>query len=106
MEQLKKAIQEAISESGIEREIQQENAVSVWNEVVGVVVSKVTDAVSVNKGVLVVKTKSATWRQELYMQKKDIIDKINIKIGSTAIKEIRFIWIKAKVVIAQKVLKY
>jgi hypothetical protein len=25
------------------------------------------------------------------MQKKDIIDKINIKIGSTAIKEIRFI---------------
>ncbi|MBT3664156.1 DUF721 domain-containing protein [bacterium] len=91
MEQLKKAIQEAISESGIEREIQQENAVSVWNEVVGVVVSKVTDAVSVNKGVLVVKTKSATWRQELYMQKKDIIDKINIKIGSTAIKEIRFI---------------
>ena len=91
MEQLKKAIQEAISESGIEREIQQENAVSVWNEVVGVVVSKVTDAVSVNKGVLIVKTKSATWRQELYMQKKDIIDKINIKIGSTAIKEIRFI---------------
>ena len=91
MEQLKKATQEAISESGIEREIQQENAVSVWNEVVGVVVSKVTDAVSVNKGVLVVKTKSATWRQELYMQKKDIIDKINIKIGSTAIKEIRFI---------------
>jgi predicted nucleic acid-binding Zn ribbon protein len=91
MEQLKKAIQEAISESGIEREIQQENAVFVWNEVVGVVVSKVTDAVSVNKGVLVVKTKSATWRQELYMQKKDIIDKINIKIGSTAIKEIRFI---------------
>ena len=91
MEQLKKAIQEAISESGIEREIQQENAVSVWNEVVGVVVSKVTDAVSVNKGVLVVKTKSSTWRQELYMQKKDIIDKINIKIGSTAIKEIRFI---------------
>lgn len=91
MEQLKKAIQEAISESGIEREIQQENAVSVWSEVVGVVVSKVTDAVSVNKGVLVVKTKSSTWRQELYMQKKDIIDKINIKIGSTAIKEIRFI---------------
>ena len=91
MEQLKKAIQEAISESGIEREIQQENAVSVWGDVVGDVVSKVTDAISVDKGVLVVKTKSATWRQELYMQKKDIIDKINKKIGSTAIKEIRFI---------------
>ncbi|MDC0881681.1 DUF721 domain-containing protein [Candidatus Marinimicrobia bacterium] len=91
MEQLKKAIKKAISESGFEKEIQQENAVSVWGDVVGDVVSKVTDAISVEKGVLVVKTKSATWRQELYMQKKDIIDKINKKIGSTAIKEIRFI---------------
>ena len=91
MEQLKKAIKKAISESGFEKEIQQENAVSVWGVVVGDVVSKVTDAISVDRGVLVVKTKSATWRQELYMQKKDIIDKINKKIGSTAIKEIRFI---------------
>ena len=91
MEQLKKAIQKAISESGFERAIQQENAVSVWGDVVGDVVSKVTDAISVDKGVLVVKTKSATWRQELYMQKKEIIDKINKKIGSAAIKEIRFI---------------
>ena len=91
MEQLKKAIKKAISESGFERAIQQEKAVSVWGNVVGDVVSKVTDAISVDKGVLIVKTKSATWRQELYMQKKDIIDKINKKIGSTAIKEIRFI---------------
>ena len=91
MEQLKKAIQEAISGSGLERAIQQESAVSIWSDVVGDVVSKVTDAASVDKGVLVVKTKSATWRQELYMQKKDIIDKINKKIGSAAIKEIRFI---------------
>ena len=106
MEQLKKAIQKAIVESGFERAIQQEEAVFIWGDVVGDVVSKVTNAISVDKGVLVVKTKSSTWRQELYMQKKDIIDKINKKIGSTAIKEIRFIWIKTKVVIAQKVLKY
>ena len=106
MEQLKKAIQKAIVESGFERAIQQEEAVFIWGDVVGDVVSKVTNAISVDKGVLVVKTKSSTWRQELYMQKKDIIDKINKKIGSTAIKEIRFIWIKTKVVIVRKALKY
>ena len=38
-----------------------------------------------------IKTESATWRQELHMQKKEIINKINKKIGSIAIKEIRFI---------------
>lgn len=91
MEQLKKAIQQAISESGIQKAIQQESAVSCWGDVVGVGISKVTEAISVNKGTLVVKTGSATWRQELFMQKKEIIDKINKKIGSIAIKEIRFI---------------
>ena len=48
MEQLKKAIQEAISGSGLERAIQQESAVSIWSDVVGDVVSKVTDATSVD----------------------------------------------------------
>jgi len=91
MEQLKKAIQKVIIESGFERAIQQQEAVSIWGDVVGDVISKVTNAISVDKGVLIVKTESATWRQELYMQKKDITDKINKKIGSTAIKEIRFI---------------
>jgi len=41
--------------------------------------------------VLIVKTGSPAWRQELHMQKKEIINKINKKIGSKAIKEIRFI---------------
>ena len=91
MEQLKKAIQQAISASGIQKAIQQESAVSIWGDVVGVGISKVTEAISVNKGTLVVKTGSAAWRQELFMQKKEIIDKINKKIGSIAIKEIRFI---------------
>ena len=91
MEQLKKALQKAIGSSGIQKEIQQENAISVWGSVVGSGVSMVTQAISVDKGVLVIKTDSATWRQELYMQKKDILDKINEKIGSKAIKEIRFI---------------
>jgi len=91
MEQLKKALQKAIGDSGIQKEIQQEKAVSVWGAVVGRGVSNITEAISVDKGTLVIKTDSATWRQELYMQKKDIIDKINEKIGSNAIKEIRFI---------------
>ena len=91
MEQLKKALQKAIGDSGIQKEIQQENAVSVWGTIVGSGVSKVTEAIGVDKGTLIIKTDSATWRQELYMQKKDILDKINKKIGSKAIKEIRFI---------------
>jgi len=106
MQQLKKVLKKAISESGFKKALDQEDAVFVWGEVVGKNISKVTEAKEVDKGTLVIKTESATWRQELHMQKKEIINKINKKIGSIAIKEIRFIWTKTKAVIAQKVLKY
>ena len=91
MQQLKKVLKKAISESGFKKALDQEDAVFIWGEVVGKNISKVTEAKGVDKGTLFIKTESATWRQELHMQKKEIINKINKKIGSIAIKEIRFI---------------
>mgnify|MGYP002885572449 FL=1 len=106
MEQLKTTLKKAINEAGIKKAIDQEEAVLLWGDVVGKNISKVTAATKVDKGTLIVKTDSATWRQELHMQKKEIINKINKKIGSIAIKDIRFIWTKIKTVIAQKALRY
>tara|TARA_B100000965_G_C19480252_1_gene708177 strand:- start:74 stop:349 length:276 start_codon:yes stop_codon:yes gene_type:complete len=91
MEQLKTTLKKAINEAGIKKAIDQEEAVLLWGDVVGKNISKVTAATKVDKGTLIVKTDSATWRQELHMQKKEIINKINKKIGSIAIKDIRFI---------------
>ena len=91
METLKSAIKKAVRNAGVEKAIKQESAVFLWGEVVGKRISSVTTAEKVDKGVLTVKTESPTWRQELHMQKKEIIDKINNKIGSKTIKEIRFI---------------
>ena len=91
MELLKKAIKKAVEKTGIEAALNQESAVFLWKEVVGEGVARATEATGVEKGVLIVKTSSPTWRQELHMQKKEILEKINKKIGSKAIKEIRFI---------------
>ena len=91
MQTLKKAIKNVVRESGIDKALKQESAVFLWEEVVGKTVSTVTEAKKVENGVLLIKTQSSTWRQELYLQKKQIINKINTKIGSNAIKEIRFI---------------
>lgn len=91
MQTLKKAIKNVVRESGIDKALKQESAVFLWEEVVGKTVSAVTEAKKVENGVLLIKTQSSTWRQELYLQKKQIINKINTKIGSNAIKEIRFI---------------
>ena len=91
METLKSAIKKAVRNAGVEKAIKQESAVFLWAGVGGQTISNATKAEKVDKGVLTVKTQSPTWRQELHMQKKEIIDKINNKIGSKAIKEIRFI---------------
>ena len=91
MEHLKKAIKIAINKAGIENALKQESAVFLWKEVVGRKVSKAAKAEKVDKGTLIVKTDSAVWRQELQMQKEQLIEKINKKIGSESIKEIRFI---------------
>ena len=91
METLKSAIKKAVSNAGVEKALKQESAVFLWADAVGQTISRVTKAERVDKGVLTVKTESSTWRQELHMQKKEIITKINKKIGSKTIKEIRFI---------------
>ncbi len=91
MKHLKKAIEEAIGGAGIKPALDQENAVVLWGVVVGDVVSEVTKAEKVEAGTLVVRVETSVWRQELHMQKGEIIKKLNKKIGTNAIKEIRFI---------------
>ena len=91
MEQLKKVLKKTIENSGFKNAILQEDAVSAWSDVVGKNISEISKATSVDRGVLFIKVESATWKQELYMQKNEIINKINKKIGSKAIKEIRLV---------------
>ena len=91
MKQLKKVLEKTIENYGFKNAILQEKAVSIWPDVVGKNISNISKATSVDKGVLFIKVDSPTWRQELYMQKNEIINKINKKIGSKAIKEIRLV---------------
>ena len=91
MKHLKKAIEEAIESTGIKSALSQEAAIVLWGSVVGEAVSSVTRAERVESGTLIVKVETAVWRQELHMQKEEIINKINKKIGTRAIREIRLV---------------
>tara|TARA_Y100001970_G_C14093409_1_gene781278 strand:+ start:623 stop:898 length:276 start_codon:yes stop_codon:yes gene_type:complete len=91
MKHLKEVINEVVEDAGIRSAINQEAAIILWEEAVGEVVSSVTKAERVESGTLTVKVETAVWRQELHMQKEEVINKINKKIGTKAIREIRFI---------------
>ena len=91
MKHVKKAIEEVIDNAGIRSALNQETAIALWGEVVGKKVSVVTKADRVESGTMIVRVESSVWRQELHMQKEEIINKLNKKIGTRAIREIRFI---------------
>ncbi len=91
MQSLKTAIDLMLKKFGIDNAVAQNNALIIWNEAVGDVVAKNTQPEKVEHGILTVKVSSPTWRQELFLQKMEIIKKVNNKIGRNVIKDIRFI---------------
>jgi len=91
MQSLKIAIDSMLRKFGIDNAVAQNNALNIWNEIVGEKVANNTEPDRVEHGVMVVKVSSATWRQELYFQKKEIIQKLNNTIGRNVIRDIRFI---------------
>ena len=91
MQHIGKALQVFIKNAGLEKILDQQNIIDVWDEVVGEKISKNAKAKSIEYGVLKVETVSPTWRQELHLQKNDIVKKLNKKIQKKIIKDIRFI---------------
>ena len=91
MQHIGKALQVFIKNSGLEKVLDQQNLIDVWDEVVGEKISKNAKAKSIEYGVLKVETASSTWKQELHLQKNDIVKKLNKKIQKEIIKDIRFI---------------
>ena len=91
MEHIAGAIKKLIKKKGLEKGINQQKAVEVWEEVVGQKIKEHTEPLEVKFGVLTVKTTNPIWRQELQFQKNDIIKSINKKLIKATIKDVRFI---------------
>ena len=91
MQALKTAIKIFLRKSGLEKGVKQNTALLVWDEVVGENIAENTSAEKIEHGTLTVKVENSSWRQELVFKKKEIIEKLNSKLGKKTIKEIRFI---------------
>ncbi len=91
MKHIHQVISRAIKKTGLEQVLNQQEVLDRWGEVVGKKISENSEAIKITNGVLSVKTKSPTWRQELQLQKTEIIKKINYELEKKIIKDIRFI---------------
>ena len=84
------ALDELVRGLGIQKKLQEYDAVVFWESVVGERIAQMTTATRILQGVLFVHVKTSTWRNELTLRKKEIIDKLNIVIGTNVVKDIKF----------------
>ena len=89
MQDLSTALKKALKKSGIDRAVRINKALFVWENVVGKTVAKNCSAEEVNHGTIVVKASTPVWRNELALKKKEIVDKLNKKLGEELINDIR-----------------
>jgi predicted nucleic acid-binding Zn ribbon protein len=91
VQSLKQVLNIYLHKTGLAKGVAQNTAISLWPEIVGKAVAENTEATSVEHGILTIKTSTSTWRQELQFQKREIVLKINERIGKNTIKDIKFL---------------
>jgi predicted nucleic acid-binding Zn ribbon protein len=62
----------------------------VWNSVVGEAIARQAQPQQMRAMVLWVTVSSSTWMQQLEFMKRQIIERINERVGETVISDIRF----------------
>ncbi len=91
MQRLGSALENFLKTSGLEKGVTQQQAIIIWNDIVGDAVGKNTEPESVEHGIIRVKVSNPTWRQELQFKKKEIIGKLNKELEQNIIKDILFL---------------
>jgi predicted nucleic acid-binding Zn ribbon protein len=87
---LHEAIKGLTGDLGITRKLREFSIVTSWEEIVGAQIGKVTKPQRVEKGVLFVAVKSAPWRAELSLRRREIVHKVNEKVGAKVLVDIQF----------------
>ena len=91
MEKLDITIKDFLINTGLENGVNQQKAVIIWPKIVGTKIAENTIAELVDFNILTVKVKNSTWRNELFLKKNIILEKLNKELGPNTIKELRFL---------------
>ena len=91
MEKLDITIKDFLINTGLENGVNQQKAIIIWPKIVGTKIAENTTAELVDFNVLTIKVKNSTWRNELYLKKDIILEKLNKELGPNIIKELRFL---------------
>jgi predicted nucleic acid-binding Zn ribbon protein len=77
-------------EIGIAPKMAQYDVMAAWPDVVGPQIARVTTPQRMENGVLYVEVTTAPWRAELSMKRLELIEKLNTRVGTRVLNDIRF----------------
>ena len=84
------ALREAIRQFGLERKIREQEVLTRWEDIVGQAIARHAMAERLDKGTLLVKVSDPAWRQELFLRRTELMEKINTAAGQQVVAEIVF----------------
>jgi predicted nucleic acid-binding Zn ribbon protein len=91
MKPIKVVLKTYLLKMGLDKGVRQQQEVNLWPIAVGKKIAENTTVQNVEHGTLIVHATSPVWAQELQLQKKDILSKLNKILGKKTIKDIRFV---------------
>ncbi len=83
-------IQSVIDRLGLRQYINEARIIETWATLAGPQVNGVTSSVWLKGETLFVKIRSAAWRQELHLRRRDWRQRLNDDLGEELVKEIVF----------------
>lgn len=85
------AVAYALDRSGLTDQARRVRIAKIWREAVGAKLAERTAPESFNRGVLLVRTASAAWQNELTYLREELIRRINDTVGSELVKELKVV---------------
>jgi len=87
---IKEVLEQAITHLGLKKGLQDNKAVTCWEEVVGQKIAAKSYPLKITAGVLYIKTESPVWSQQLSLMAEELKTKMNEHLGKATVKQIRF----------------
>jgi predicted nucleic acid-binding Zn ribbon protein len=84
-------IDKVMQNLGLSKRYNEQKAILVWEEIVGERIAKRAKALYSRNGTLVVEVENSTWMNELQFLRREIIEKLNKKLGKWVIDDVHFL---------------
>lgn len=88
---LAKILDQVVKRYQLDQKVNENQVIIKWQEIVGPRFAAVTEPIRVKNGILYVKVKSDSWRNEVHFQKLEILHNIEAFMKSRIVTEIIFL---------------